>query len=41
LKPENILLASKADDALLKLIDFGTSVAFDPSKKLTQRFGTV
>ena len=28
LKPENLLLDSKKPDALLKVIDFGTSVKF-------------
>lgn len=41
LKLENLLLLSKADDSLLKVIDFGTSVLFDPRKKLKRRLGTV
>ena len=41
LKPENILLESKRDDALIKIIDFGTSIAYDPDKKMSQKFGTV
>lgn len=41
LKLENLLLLSKADDSLLKVIDFGTSVLYDPRKKLKRRLGTV
>ena len=41
LKPENILLDSKKADATIRIIDFGTSIAYDPDKKLTQKFGTV
>ncbi len=41
LKPENILYESKKDDALLKVIDFGTSRYFDPSLPMKQKFGTV
>lgn len=40
LKPENVLLESQKEDALLKVIDFGTSMQFDPSTKMTQKFGT-
>eukprot|EP01017_Pseudomicrothorax_dubius_P034140 TRINITY_DN4645_c0_g3_i2.p1 TRINITY_DN4645_c0_g3~~TRINITY_DN4645_c0_g3_i2.p1 ORF type:complete len:444 (-),score=68.62 TRINITY_DN4645_c0_g3_i2:420-1751(-) len=40
LKPENVLFESDRDDALLKVIDFGTSRTFDPSQKMTQKFGT-
>lgn len=40
LKPENILYESKDKNALLKVIDFGTSKMFDPNSKLTQRMGT-
>ena len=40
LKPENLLYESKSEDALLKIIDFGTSNVFDPSKKMSKRFGT-
>jgi len=41
LKLENLLLLSKAEDSLLKIIDFGTSVLFDPRRKLKRRLGTV
>lgn len=40
LKPENLLLESQAEDAALKIIDFGTSALFNPSQKLSQKFGT-
>lgn len=40
LKPENILYESNKQDAVLKIIDFGTSRTFDPSKKMAQRLGT-
>ncbi len=41
LKPENILYESKKEDALLKVIDFGTSRLFDPNQRMNQKFGTV
>jgi len=34
LKPENILYDSNGDKAQLKVVDFGTSIAFDPHKKI-------
>jgi serine/threonine protein kinase len=36
LKPENILLEDKKDDGdfQIKVIDFGASMRFDPSKKM-------
>jgi len=40
LKPENILLESKKADSIIKIIDFGTSSAYNPDKKLNQKFGT-
>lgn len=42
LKPENILLDSKAADSSnsIKVIDFGASQKFDPSKKMNQIYGT-
>jgi len=40
LKPENILFDSKKQSANVKVIDFGTSRRFDPSKKLTKTLGT-
>lgn len=39
IKPENIMFESKSPNALVKLVDFGTSCHFDTSK-LTTRFGT-
>jgi len=35
LKPENLLLDKKEADALLKVIDFGTSTTFVPNKRMT------
>jgi len=40
LKPENVLLASNAAGAQLKVIDFGTSDFCKPGQRLTQKFGT-
>ena len=42
IKPENILLENteSGTDSLIKIIDFGTSITFDPSKKLQQTIGT-
>lgn len=40
LKPENILYESSKQDSILKVIDFGTSRLYDPSKKMAQRLGT-
>ena len=41
IKPENILLESAdSSDPLIKIIDFGTSITFDPSKKLSDTLGT-
>mmetsp|Transcript_19958 Transcript_19958/g.19999 ORF Transcript_19958/g.19999 Transcript_19958/m.19999 type:complete len:183 (-) Transcript_19958:838-1386(-) len=40
LKPENLLLETQANDANLKVIDFGTSAIFEPCKNLTQKYGT-
>lgn len=39
LKPENLLLDSKNNNTI-KVIDFGTSARFDPTKKMKQTFGT-
>ena len=42
LKPENILLEdSEAENLVVKVIDFGASQFFDPTEKLTERFGTI
>ena len=40
LKPENFLLSSSADDAYLKLIDFGSSAFYQPGEILTSKVGT-
>lgn len=43
LKPENLLLVNKEDDALIKLADFGFAAKIDPSKgkyTLTNPCGT-
>mgnify|MGYP000029206358 FL=1 len=34
LKPENLLLEGEGSNALIKVIDFGTSQVFDPKKKM-------
>lgn len=34
LKPENLLLDREGDDAIIKVIDFGTSQTFDPTQKM-------
>jgi len=41
LKPENLLFDSKGEDAIIKVIDFGTSMIFGGNSKMNQRFGTV
>ena len=40
LKPENLLLESKSDTSVIKIIDFGTSALYDPKKKLKTKSGT-
>jgi calcium-dependent protein kinase len=35
LKPENLLLDKKGEDAMVKIIDFGTSALIDPGMKLS------
>ncbi|OMJ69612.1 hypothetical protein SteCoe_32610 [Stentor coeruleus] len=40
LKPENLLLDRESADATVKVIDFGTSVIFEETKQLTQKYGT-
>ncbi len=40
LKPENLLLDSEKDNAMIKVIDFGTSQSFDPNSKMHQTYGT-
>jgi calcium-dependent protein kinase len=41
LKPENILLESREKNAIIKIIDFGTSRKIEIGEKLTKRLGTV
>ncbi len=41
LKPENILLVSNDIDSFIKIVDFGTSVLYNPNKKLTRKQGTI
>jgi hypothetical protein len=40
LKPENILLSDKSPNAILKVIDFGTSDFCRDGQRLSQKFGT-
>ncbi|CAD8124734.1 unnamed protein product [Paramecium sonneborni] len=40
LKPENILFVNDNQNSPLKIIDFGTSRKYDPSKKMTKKLGT-
>ncbi|CAK58777.1 unnamed protein product (macronuclear) [Paramecium tetraurelia] len=40
LKPENILFVNDSSTSPLKIIDFGTSRKYDPSKKMTKKLGT-
>lgn len=40
LKPENILLEQDKDLEKIKIVDFGTSLMYDPSKKLEEKLGT-
>ena len=40
LKPENLLLDKEGPDAILKVVDFGTSAIFDPKKQMTHKYGT-
>lgn len=40
MKPENILMDTKNNNNIIKVIDFGTSQKFDPKKKMTQTYGT-
>ena len=41
LKPENVIFISPSPDFNIKIIDFGTSRKFDPTKTMTKRLGTV
>jgi calcium-dependent protein kinase len=40
LKPENILLEQGKQYDQIKMIDFGTSLVYDPAKKLDEKLGT-
>jgi calcium-dependent protein kinase len=40
LKPENILLEQNKEFDQIKIIDFGTSLVFDPSRTLDEKLGT-
>ena len=40
LKPENILLEQNKEYDQIKIIDFGTSLVYDPSKQLDEKLGT-
>ena len=41
IKPENLLFDSRKPGAMLKLIDFGAAMRFQPGTKLSKRVGTV
>ena len=40
LKPENVLLEQNKEFDQIKIIDFGTSLVYDPNKKLDEKLGT-
>ena len=40
LKPENILLEANKEFDQIKIIDFGTSLVYDPNKNLDEKLGT-
>ncbi|EGR33828.1 protein kinase domain protein [Ichthyophthirius multifiliis] len=40
LKPENVLYESNQPNALLKIVDFGTSITYNPNVKMSQKLGT-
>ena len=40
LKPENILLEQNKEFDQIKIIDFGTSLVFDPNRNLDEKLGT-
>jgi calcium-dependent protein kinase len=40
LKPENLLLVKNDQIDFIKVIDFGTSIVFDPNTKMRHKFGT-
>lgn len=41
LKPENLLLEKEGPDAILKIIDFGTSAILNPTVQMTHKYGTI
>lgn len=41
LKPENLMYSSDRNDALLKIIDFGTSRVFNKAEGMHKKRGTV
>ena len=41
LKPENIIFETKDPKSKIKVIDFGTSCAFEKGNKLKKKLGTV
>ena len=40
IKPENLIFESSEPEALLKLIDFGTSTIYNPQEQMTIKIGT-
>ena len=40
LKPENILLEQNKEFDQIKIIDFGTSLVYDPNRNLDEKLGT-
>ena len=40
LKPEYLVLQNKNADSPIKVIDFGTSQVYDPSKQMKENYGT-
>ena len=40
LKPENILLEQNKEYDQIKIIDFGTSLVYDPNRNLDEKLGT-
>lgn len=41
LKPENLLFDTEKKNAIIKVIDFGTSRKFEKQKKMSKKLGTV
>ena len=40
IKPENLLYETDKPDSVLKVIDFGVSTLWDPTKTMSERVGT-